>query len=166
CALTSAGAAYCWGYNMFGQLGDSTNTHMSTPVTVILPAGVTFASISVGQNHTCAITSTGTAYCWGDGSSGEIGDGTPGHAFAPIPVSMPAGVTFTSITAGVIYTCALTSAGAAYCWGNNYYGQIGDGTTTDRTTPVAVSMPAGVTFTSITAGVIYTCALTSAGAAY
>jgi alpha-tubulin suppressor-like RCC1 family protein len=126
CALTSAGAAYCWGKNNFGQLGDGTNTDSSTPVAVSMPAGVTFTSISVGYEHTCALTSTGAAYCWGANGFGQIGDGTTTDSNTPVAVSMPAGVTFTQIDAGHAYTCALTSTGIAYCWGNNYNGALED----------------------------------------
>ncbi|MFN5343768.1 MAG: RCC1 domain-containing protein, partial [Roseiflexaceae bacterium] len=109
----------------------------------------TFTQISGGSTHTCALNSAGTAYCWGLNDYGNLGDGTTTNNNAPIAVSMPAGVTFTSITAGVAHTCAITSTGTAYCWGYNVSGQLGDGTTTNRTTPVVVSMPAGVTFASI-----------------
>ncbi|MFN5677972.1 MAG: RCC1 domain-containing protein, partial [Roseiflexaceae bacterium] len=166
CALTSLGAAYCWGWNTNGQLGDGTTTDRSAPVAVSMPTGVTFTQIDAGQAYTCALTSAGIAYCWGKNSVGQLGDGTTTDRSIPMAVSMPAGVTFASISAGYTHTCALTSAGAAYCWGANGFGQLGDGTTTDSSTPVAVSMPSSVTFTSITAGKEYTCALTSAGAAY
>ncbi|MFN5933343.1 MAG: RCC1 domain-containing protein, partial [Roseiflexaceae bacterium] len=127
---------------------------------------VTFASIDAGSSHTCALTSAGVAYCWGNNVYGKLGDGTGTSWSTPVTVSMPTGVTFTSISAGHQNTCALTSAGEAYCWGDNLYGQIGDGTTTNRTTPVVVSMPAGVTFTSIEVFEMHACALTSSGVAY
>ncbi|MBM4413646.1 MAG: hypothetical protein FJ040_09435 [Chloroflexi bacterium] len=75
CALTSAGVAYCWGFNSDGQLGDGTTTNRSRPVAVRMPVGVTFASISVGGGHTCARTRAGVAYCWGTNWAGQLGMG-------------------------------------------------------------------------------------------
>ena len=102
CALTSAGAAYCWGWNDDGRIGDGNVgvDRRNAPVAVSMPAGVTFASISAGYSHTCALTSAGVAYCWGENDAGEIGDGNYMDRITPVTVSMPSGVTFTSITAG------------------------------------------------------------------
>ena len=166
CGRTPAGAAYCWGVNLYGKLGDGTLTTRLTPVAVVMPAGVTFASVSVGDSHTCGRTPTGAAYCWGLNLGGRLGDGTTTNRLTPVAVMMPAGVTFTSLSAGFDYTCGHTPAGAAYCWGGNAVGELGDGTMTNRLTPVAVAMPAGVTVTSLDAGVLHTCGLTPAGAAY
>ncbi len=167
CALTSGGAAYCWGNGVYGQLGSGILADRSIPEPVSMPAGVTFASIHAGGIHTCALTSLGVAYCWGFNGYGQIGDGTNARRIAPVEVSMPAGVTtFASISVGGYHTCALTSLGVAYCWGNGAYGQLGDGSSTVSNTPVAVSMPGGVTFVSIQAGYNHTCALSSAEFAY
>ena len=163
CGLTPARAAYCWGLNVDGRLGDGTTTDRVTPVPVAQPAGVTFTSVTAGSFHTCGRTPAGAATCWGDNSRGQLGDGTRTNRVTPVAVAQPAGVTFTSVTAGELHTCGLTPAGAAYCWGGNG-GQLGDGTTTDRLTPVAVAQPAGVTFTSVTAGAFHTCGRTPAGA--
>jgi len=163
CGRTPAGAATCWGDNSRGQLGDGTRTNRVTPVAVAQPAGVTFTSVTAGSFHTCGLTPMGAATCWGDNSLGQLGDGTTTNPVTPVAVAQPAGVTFTSVTAGELHTCGLTPAGAAYCWGGNG-GQLGDGTTTDRLTPVAVAQPAGVTFTSVTAGAFHTCGRTPAGA--
>ena len=167
CALTSLGVAYCWGNGVYGQLGSGILADRSIPEPVSMPAGVTFASIHAGGIHTCALTSLGVAYCWGFNGYGQIGDGTNARRIAPVEVSMPAGVTtFASISVGGYHTCALTSLGVAYCWGNGAYGQLGDGSSTVSNTPVAVSMPGGVTFVSIQAGYNHTCALSSAEFAY
>ncbi|MFM7679064.1 MAG: RCC1 domain-containing protein, partial [Roseiflexaceae bacterium] len=147
CGLTSAGAAYCWGYNDYGQLGDGTTTARNAPVAVSMPVGVTFASLAMGAYHSCGLTSAGAAYCWGfNADGGRLGDGTQTHRNTPVAVSMPSSVTFVSISAGAEHTCGLTSGGLVYCWGKNDIGQLGDGTTTARNAPVAVSMPVGVTF--------------------
>jgi alpha-tubulin suppressor-like RCC1 family protein len=162
CAVTSAGAARCWGSGEAGALGDGTTTNTTTPVTVSgLSSGVT--AISAGEFDTCALTSAGAVKCWGDDENGQLGNGTTGFTTTPVSViGLGSGVI--AISAGHVHNCALTSAGAARCWGSNDHGQLGDGTTTDASEPVSVvGLSSGVT--AISAGNAHTCALTSAGAA-
>jgi alpha-tubulin suppressor-like RCC1 family protein len=160
CGLTSAGAAYCWGGNAYGQLGDGTQTNRLTPVAV--QGGLVFTAVTGGAYHTCGLTSAGAAYCWGSNTNGELGDGTTTNRLTPVAVQ--GGLVFTALTAGIYHTCGLTSAGAAYCWGYNMDGELGVGDTTQRQTPVAVQ--GGLVFTALTASGYHTCGLTSAGAAY
>ncbi|MBY6242725.1 Ig-like domain repeat protein [Methylosinus sp. Sm6] len=161
CALTSAGAVKCWGWNARGQLGDGTTVTRLTPVAVSgLASGV--VAIAVGSLHSCALTSAGAVKCWGDNDFGALGDGTQTRRPAPVAVSGLAS-DVVAITAGGLHSCALTGAGAVKCWGNNFEGQLGDGTDADSLTPVAVSgLSSGVV--AIAAGDGHTCALTSAGA--
>ena len=167
CGLATTGAAYCWGSNIEGQLGDGTVTDRTTPVAIVMPGGVTFTAIAAGDNHTCGLaTTSAVAYCWGKNSAGQLGDGTTTDRTTPVAVSMPGGVTFTSLAGGYFHSCGLATTGAAYCWGDNSLGQLGDGTTNTSTTPVAVTMPGGVTFTSVVAGAYHTCARATTGAAY
>ncbi len=169
CALSGAGAAYCWGYDGLGQLGDGTRNSSATPVAVQTPAGIHFAQIAAGQLHSCAITTTGAAYCWGLNADGELGNGASGagaDTAAPVPVQLPGGVTLTRIAAGVAFTCGLSGSGAAYCWGDNTYGQLGDGTQTPHVTPAAVQLPAGVAFTQLVVGATHACAMGNDGNAY
>nr|WP_257504851.1 biotin transporter BioY [Alcaligenes aquatilis] len=162
CAVTTTGAALCWGANAYSQLGDGTLTQRSAPVAVHgLGSGV--ASITVGRNHTCAVTTAGATLCWGSNDFGQLGDETTTLRSVPVAVrGLSSGVA--SITAGLNHTCARTTGGAALCWGRNSSGQLGDGTSTQRTTPVEVQgLNSGVA--SITAGLNHTCAVTTTGAA-
>jgi alpha-tubulin suppressor-like RCC1 family protein len=164
CGLTTSGAAFCWGANNSGQLGSGGSTASQlSPVPVI--GGLTFAALSTGVQHSCAITAAGAAYCWGLNSSGQLGNGTTSaSSSATPPGAVTGGLTFAKIAAGLAHTCALTPAGVAYCWGNNFDGGLGNGTVTNRTSPVAVA--GGLTFAGITSGASHTCAWTQAGTAY
>jgi len=161
CALTTTGAAYCWGYNNAGQLGDGTTTQRTAPVPVA--GALTFAAVTTGGFHSCGVTASNVAYCWGLNDSGQLGDGT--QTQRTMPVSVAGGLSFTNVNGGGNYTCGVIAGGAGYCWGANFlYGQLGDGTTTMRTSPVAVT--GGHTFGTVSAGGLHTCGLTSSGAAY
>ncbi|MFL5386251.1 MAG: RCC1 domain-containing protein [Longimicrobiaceae bacterium] len=139
CGLTSGGQAYCWGLNSNGQLGDNSTTTRKTPVAVSQGGGLTFADLATGGSHTCGLNSSGQAYCWGSNSNGQLGIGSTTASLTPVAVSQPVGVTFADVGAGAVHSCALDGVGQAWCWGRNNFNQMGDGTSTQRTTPVAVS---------------------------
>jgi alpha-tubulin suppressor-like RCC1 family protein len=139
CGLTSGGQAYCWGLNGNGQLGDNSTTTRKTPVAVQQSGGLTFVSLSTGAAHTCGLDSSGQGYCWGFNSNGQLGTSNTTSSLVPVAVSQPAGVTFTQVSIGSAHSCALDGNGQTWCWGKNTWGQMGDGTTTQRTSPVAVS---------------------------
>lgn len=149
------GPAYAWGANYAGQLGDGTTDEKDTPVAVTLPAGVFgFSNISAGGFHNLGTSNDGKLYAWGTNANGQLGDGTTTNRTSPVAVTLPAGVTaFTSFSAGSYQNLAKGNDGKLYAWGNNASGQLGDGTTTERHTPVPVTLPFGVTsFSSFAAG--------------
>ncbi|WP_445339869.1 RCC1 domain-containing protein [Bifidobacterium sp. ESL0825] len=169
-AVGSDGNAYAWGNNYYGQLGDGTKTDRTTPVKVRkptnAPADFTYVQVSAGWDCSLAVGSDGNAYAWGLNSSGQLGDGTTTQRTTPVKVGKPTGLTYVQISAGDDHSLALGSDGNAYAWGSNTYGKLGDGTTTQRTTPVKVGKPTGLTYVQVSAGWQHSLALSSAGNAY
>jgi alpha-tubulin suppressor-like RCC1 family protein len=132
CGISTAGDAYCWGHACVDCFG--TGSAGSGGMVV---GGLKFSSISVGKWYTCAVTTTGVGYCWGYNINGELGDGTSGNSRS-VPTRVAGNLTFTSIDAGDAHTCGIAAGGAAYCWGYNYNGQLGDGTQLSSKVPVRV----------------------------
>ncbi|HEV3050591.1 MAG TPA: hypothetical protein VGX50_09795, partial [Longimicrobium sp.] len=166
CGLNSSGQAYCWGSSAYGQLGTNSTARQKTPAAVQMPAGVTFSQIAASERHTCALDTTGQAWCWGYGAEGALGAGFTFGDSVPTQVTHPSGVTFTSISTQYRHVCALDTTGQAWCWGKNNNGQLGDNTLTLSYTPVAVQQPSGVTFASLQGGWTHSCGRTSAGQTY
>ncbi|MCU1356735.1 MAG: regulator of chromosome condensation, partial [Acidimicrobiales bacterium] len=146
CAVVS-GAAKCWGWNGEGELGNGTTTASTIPVQVgTLTSGVNAIAAGSGSGsageHACASTTAGAVWCWGSNGNGELGDNTTTQRNSPVQV-MGIGATGTlgnvvGLTAGSRFNCAILSSGAVNCWGINDVGQLGDGSSTQRPTPVAV----------------------------
>jgi alpha-tubulin suppressor-like RCC1 family protein len=158
CGITASHEAFCWGRNDDGELGDGTTINRSTPVRVT--GGFIFTSLGTGGYTTCGVTSLSDGYCWGWGDWGQLGSGFFLSASSPVPVR--GGLHFASIGTGRgWHTCGITTTGAAYCWGHGTYGQVGNGSDADYSTPLAVL--GGLSFTRISTGAFSTCALTTGG---
>jgi len=165
CAVTDGQVVRCWGRNTYGALGDGTTTGRLTPSPGVVNIGGPSSSVSAGAWHTCSRTRLGASWgvqCWGHNADGQLGDGTTTSRTTPVSVSgLTSGVA--AISAGGYHSCARTTAGRLMCWGDNYYGEVGDGTTADRPTPATVAgLENGVT--GVSAGGYHTCAVTSLGA--
>ena len=177
CGLAPAGVAYCWWSNSVGQLGDGSTGSSAVPVAVT--GGVRFSALSASGDHTCGLATDGVAYCWGSNNAGQLGDGSTSSSAVPVRVVVPAGVTFSALSASGEHTCGRATTGAAYCWGLNRSGQLGDGSTSSSSVPVAVA--GGLTFSTLARGAApevpppggfpvhaseHTCGVITSGAAY
>ena len=195
-AVGSDGNAYAWGSNGNGQLGDGTGSgYRTAPVMVRtpdrktypdLPADFTYQQVSAGGSHSLALGSDGNVYAWGYNSNGQLGNGTSSYSGQSVPVrvktpdrktypDLPADFTYLQVSAGVDHSLALGSDGNAYAWGWNTYGQLGDGTTSDRNTPVRVKtpdrktypdLPEDFTYLQVSAGTYHSLAVGSDGNVY
>ena len=171
CGIATGNRIWCWGSNKRGQLGDNSNSNRAAPAATKAPAGLTFIAVTAGGDHSCAITATfHRLFCWGDNDVGELGDGSTTQRLAPVAVHGPNGaqpLAFVAVSAGLHHTCGVTTTRVAYCWGSNSHGQVGDGDTTDRHAPVAVTpRDLGAGLASISAGGAQTCGVTVTGLAY
>ncbi len=160
CALTTGGGVKCWGYNYDGELGNGSTGDSKVPTNVSgLSSGI--SQIFAGNNHSCVLANSGAVRCWGLNNVGQLGDGSTANRKVPVTVSgLTSGVS--AIASGGYHACALTTGGAVKCWGYNYDGELGDGSTANRKAPVNVSgLTSGVT--AIAGGQYHTCALISGG---
>ncbi len=165
CGLNTAGSAFCWGDNSFGEIGNGGGGGGSTPSQV--SGALTFTSIAAGDLHVCGVATGSRIFCWGDDDFGQLGDSGIVNSTTPIPAeSAGAVMSFVSVTAGFAHTCALKASGAAYCWGNNVAGQLGIGAPDGNAHSTPVQVGGGLTFATLTAGAAHTCGLTTAGVAY
>lgn len=178
CAVMATGVAYCWGANDLGQLGNfSAASNAPVPVTY----GIPFSTISAGAYHTCAVGSgtwfwtRGAVYCWGWDDAGQLGEPLPTDRCQPNslgaaahcskrPVQVPTSTPSSSVSAGYAHTCGVDGHGTVWCWGDNRFGQLGNGSFASSSTPVAAASP--LRFTSVSAGRHHTCGVATTGAAF
>jgi ELWxxDGT repeat protein len=163
-ALKGDGTVWAWGRNNYGQLGDGTLVDSATPVQVQGLSGVT--QLAVGGYHAVALKADGTLWSWGYNAAGQLGNGTTTRSSIPVRVTVqaqgPSGITF--LDAGLHHTLAVAGDGTLWAWGDNAAGQLGDGTTLRRLTPVPVPGLSGVT--RVTAGTSHTAAVTADGSVW
>ena len=194
CGVTTDDIAYCWGGNAAGELGHGTEFGpedcgaddffpcSTRPVRVA--GGHAFRRVSAGEFHVCGVTTGAMAYCWGNNSTGELGNGANtgptcfvfGELCSVRPVRVVGGLTVAIVTTGGRHTCAMTMGGVAWCWGNNEFGQLGNRTSTGpelcfagdfvpcSTRPVRVAR--GLTFNGVNAGENHSCGVTTNNEAY
>jgi alpha-tubulin suppressor-like RCC1 family protein len=156
CARKTDGTLWCWGGNEDGQLGDGTTQHSSLPAEVA-GLGATVAEVSGRYQHTCARKTDGRLWCWGNNLHGQVGDGTSVDALAPIEVTA-LGSSVAGVAAGANHTCAIKTDGTLWCWGWNFDGQLGVGTTTGNVfSPVEVTA-LGSSVAEVAIGFDHTCA--------
>jgi alpha-tubulin suppressor-like RCC1 family protein len=167
CAFTLAGDMWCWGWNLYGQIGTGAQTPLTIATPVRAAAGLRFSSMLTGPNHTCGIAADSYAYCWGRSDARQLGTGgglgaypTPSRVLTPEPV--------TAISITFEHGCAIGASGAAYCWGDNYFDKMGrlfvDAFFGWDVYPARSAY--GLTFQSVRTGAYGTCALSADGALY
>ncbi|GAB2588879.1 chromosome condensation regulator RCC1 [Paractinoplanes abujensis] len=159
CAIRDAGALYCFGQQNAGRLGAGDNVNHFLPTPVTTTAGTTFSEVTAGSYHACAVGTDTTMWCWGSASYGQTGQGNNIQQNSPVQIMNPA-TGWTSVSAGALYTCAVRSDSTMYCWGQNAFGEMGQGVQgTPQTTPVAVTSPAATGWVQVSAGHQHVCAL-------
>ena len=191
CALSEEGEIYCWGRNNYNQLGDNTTTQRETPVQVLRGDALTgdhdgtyltnIKNLSAGENHTCAVSNNDNIYCWGRNNINMLGDGTTTQRTTPIRPLAGASVAgdnngtyldnIKSVSAGQYHTCAVSESDNIYCWGRNTTGQLGDNSTTQRSTAIRIDTGASVAgdndgtyldnISNVETGVNHTCAVSN-----
>lgn len=165
CGTLDDGRSFCWGREYGGALGTGNpGTYDSYAVEPqLVYGGYSFSSLHPSENFTCALSLDGDVYCWGR-NNGEFGNGqstdqTP-HPYPEMTVPGP----YSFLETGKNHTCGIRADGTTECWGYNEYGQLGDGSTEDRLSPVAVA--GGIGFDAVSGAAGHTCGLTQDGIAY
>jgi uncharacterized repeat protein (TIGR02543 family) len=174
-AVSSTGRVYSWGYNNVGQLGDGTTTNKSTPTLISftgLQLGETIRKVSAGQFHSLAVTTNGRVYAWGNGSAGQLGNGSTSNSSTPSLVNFTgllSGETIQTVIAGQLHSFAVTTNGRVYAWGNGSAGQLGNGSTSNSLTPSLVNFTgllSGETIQQVSGGAYHSISVTTSGRVY
>ena len=148
-ALTADGKVYAWGFNVNGQLGDGTTTQRDHPI--LIPNFTNVVAIAAGGYHSLALTGNGKVYSWGYNSYGQLGSGAKDFNAHSAPAAVPGLTGITAIAGGGYHSLALSASGAVFAWGQNAYGQLGDGTTTSRFSATAVLASGDAALTGVSA---------------
>jgi alpha-tubulin suppressor-like RCC1 family protein len=183
CAVATNGDAYCWGSNSFGQLGRDTvtnscagnalNSYRCSNSPILVSGALTFTQVTAGLEHSCGVTPSGSAYCWGRNHAGELGNDsvtavcgntTQSDPCSYVPRLVQGGLAFKSVKAAERFTCGVAVSGDGYCWGDNTFGELGTGGT--ASSPVPVKVAGGLAFVDIQAGGSGACGLTTRGNVY
>jgi alpha-tubulin suppressor-like RCC1 family protein len=158
-AIRSNGTLWTWGNNEWGQLGDGSRTNKNIPTQIAITVS-TWSKIAAGSNHTIAIKGNNTLWVWGNNSDGQLGDGTLIIRNTPTPIVITTS-NWSNIACGANHTIAIKSDGTLWAWGNNFFGQLGDGTTVYKNLPTQITT--GTNWSKISAGWYHTIALQSNG---
>ena len=156
CARKDDGTVWCWGYNRGGEVGDGTTVSPRPSPVQVTALGTAAVEVATGVLSSCARKNDGTLWCWGANSAGELGDGSSSSRPSPVQVTA-LGACVVQVEVGGAHACARKDDGTLWCWGWNRFGQVGDGTTEDRHTPVQVSA-LGASIVEVAVGSSYTCA--------
>ena len=141
CSLMNDGSVRCFGSNSDGQLGDGTTSDSCYPIAAQLPIAAT--AIAVGGQFSCALTIAGSIHCWGTNGYGQLGNGSYVASLEPALVQLPSAINFKTIVSKYYHSCALSTEGSLWCWGDNSYGQLGNGTLGEFTFPVEAGAAGG-----------------------
>ena len=164
CGVTAAGEIFCWGGNARGQLGNGSSADSPSPVQVA--STETFVEVNVQNNVSCGRTAAGVLLCWGRNDRGELGSPTSetclGAACSTTPIPVPIPGSVTQVSVGLVHVCAVTSGGAAYCWGQNFGGQLGTGDASPSA-GVPPTQVLGGPWQRISSGAVHTCGIASGG---
>jgi len=166
CAILDNGSVSCWGKGDLGQLGNGGLSQQNTPtLTSNLGPGRTAVAISSGSSHTCVILDNGAVSCWGEGGSGQLGNGGLTNQLTPtLTSSLGTGRTAVAISSGGSHTCAILDNGDVSCWGLGNYGQLGNGSTSQQNSPTLTSsLGTGRIAVALSSGNYHTCAILDSG---
>ncbi len=161
CSVRSDGQVHCWGWNSWGQLGDSTTNDSPTPIQI--GDEPVWLDVAAGANHSCAIRDDRVLFCWGRNDYGQLGSGTEDDQ--PVPTEADSGESWANLSAGSTHSCGVTTDGGLFCWGNNVVGQVGNGKSGAlQTSPSPEPIANNTSWKTVQAGDSHSCAITTAGA--
>lgn len=156
CGIRTNASSWCWGSDENGEVGDGDRTGSDQRLPVHIGRRSTWASVSLGHLHACALGTDHSLWCWGENSHGRLGDGSESPRWRPVQIASE--TQWASVSAGQYHTCAVSLDGVGWCWGWNPYGELGVGANGDgrgSTTPVQVS--GDYQWSNLAAGEYHTC---------